>query len=231
MQGYVGSHDSFLQDLELLSEAELDAMMRVLDLCLDPVGKIGFGSGPAPGKSRVGKIISAVLFYGLLLCLVGGAFMVFQKGDKRPILGYSFMNVLTPSMQSVYPPGSMVIIKRVDPATIHIGDNITYAKADESVTHQVIGITENFEGSNERGFETQGVDNDTPDFEIVRAVNVVGVVKTHIPKVGNWLEWLRGNLILVGGFALGIPLLAILLKGAFRKEPIDDSHKKRRRNV
>jgi len=214
-----------LPELELLSEADLDDMILVLDSCLNPAG--GRGSAairivPKPGGKadrKVGRIVSAILFYGLLVCLVGGAILV-SRGAKKPVFGYSFMNVRTWSMEPDIPQGSMVIIRQVEPSTIQIGDDITYTKdAETSVTHRVIGITENFEGSGERGFETQGVDNDTPDFAIVPAVHVVGVVKTHIPKVGNWLEWLRGNLPLTLGFTAGFVLLAILLKGAFKKDP------------
>jgi len=233
VQGYVGNNGSlpqnrgghfpapYLPDLESLSEADLDDMIQVLDSCLNPAGRCSpaaVRTVPKP-RSKAGRIISAVLFYGLLVCLVGGAFLV-SRGEKKPIFGYSFMNVMTWSMESAIPQGSMVIIRQVDPATIQIGDDITYTKdAETSVTHRVIGITENFEGSGERGFETQGVDNDTPDFAIVPAVHVAGMVKAHIPKVGNWLEWLRGNLTLTLGFTAGFVLLAILLKGAFKKNP------------
>jgi len=165
------------------------------------------------------NIVSACLFYGLLLCLVGGAFLL-SRGDKKPIFGYSFMNVLTWSMQSEIPQGSLVILKKVDPDTIRISDDITFMRdAETPVTHRVIGIMEDFEGTGERGFETQGVDNPAPDFDIVPAANVVGAVKTHVPRVGAWLEWLNGHLIITLGFALGLILLFILLKGAFGKKP------------
>jgi len=175
-----------------------------------------------PGKSTLQKIwsiVSAVLFYGVLLCLVGGAFLL-SRGDKKPILGYSFMNVLTWSMQSEIPQGSLVILKEADPGAIEISDDITFMRdADTPVTHRVIGIIEDFEGSGERGFETQGIDNDAPDFEIVRAENVIGRVKVHIPRAGAWLEWLGGHLLITLGFAAGFILLFILLKGAFVKKP------------
>jgi signal peptidase len=209
-----------LSDLELFSEPELDSMLRILDRYMKPADRRSPAAGPnARPRSRLGKIIADVLFYALLLCLVGGAFLLAQ-GDKKPILGYSLMNVITGSMQSVYPVGSLVVVKETDSDTIQIGDDITFVKEDETaVTHRVIGITDDYEGTGERGFETQGVDNDAPDFDIVRAVNVVGVVKCHVPKVGQWLEWLRSNLVITLCFTAGILLLAILLKGAFKKIP------------
>ena len=221
-----------LSDLELFSDPELDSMLRILDRYMKPADRQCPAAGPGVRpKSRLGKVITDVLFFVLLLCLVGGAFLLAQ-GDKKPILGYSFMNVITGSMQSVYPVGSLVVIKETDSDSIQIGDDITFVKENETaVTHRVIGITDEYEGTGERGFETQGVDNDAPDFEIVRAVNVVGVVKYHVPKAGQWLEWLRGNLVITLCFTAGILLLAILLKGAFKKNPEDKSKAKKKSQV
>jgi len=173
--------------------------------------------GKPAGKVR--RIISTALFYGFIISLIGGAFFLSQ-GTKTPIFGYSFMNVLTWSMQQEIPQGSMVIIKQVDPNIIKIGDNITYMQDEETaITHKVIGITENYEDTGARGFETKGVNNEVADFEIVHAENVVGVVKYHIPRLGAWLDWLRINLILVLCFTGGIILLVILVAGALKKDP------------
>jgi signal peptidase I len=224
-----------LRELEVFSDAELDSMLRILDSYMQSADSRHI-AGPAAQakrsvKRRAGSIVSAVLFYGLLLCLVGGAFLLSQ-GDKKPILGYSFMNVITPSMQSVIPMGSLVVVKEVGRDTIRIGDDITFMKdAETTVTHRVIGITEDYEGSGERGFETQGVDNDAPDFEIVRAANVVGVVKFHVQRVGEWLEWLRGNLVITLCFTAGFLLLAVLLKGAFRKSPENQNEPKEKKKT
>ena len=218
-----------LPDLELFSVSEINGMLRLLDRCMKTADRRG-GVPAARRKAggRAGKIIFDVLFYGLLLCLIGGALLI-SRGSKKPVFGYSFMNVISGSMQSVYPVDSLVVIKGVDKNTIRIGDDITYMKdAETAVTHRVIGITEEYDGSGERGFETQGVDNDAPDFEIVRAANVVGVIKYHVPKVGQWLEWLRGNLAITLCFTAGIVLLVILLKGAFKKAP-DDKNKQEKK--
>jgi signal peptidase len=180
---------------------------------------------PAAKKSggKTLRILFNLLFYALLAALVAGAFFL-SRGDKKPVFGYSFMNVITWSMEPVIPQGSLVVNRAVDPNTIQIGDDITYMKdADTNVTHRVVGITEDFEGSGARGFETQGVDNENPDFEIVRAANVVGVVRFHAARVGGWLEWLRAHLLITAGFALGIVLLFVFLKGAFRRRPEEES--------
>jgi len=206
-------------------------MIRILDRYMKPADRPVSAAGPAAGpKRRIGKIASDVLFYGLLLCLVGGVLLITRSGNKPAPGGYSFLNVITGSMQSVYPVGSLVVIREADPDTIEIGDDITFVREDETaVTHRVIGVTEDYEDTGERGFETQGVDNDAPDFELVRAANVVGVVKFHVPKVGQWLERLRGNLVITLCFTAGILLLAVLLKGAFQKAPENKNEAKKKK--
>ncbi|MCL2106639.1 MAG: signal peptidase I [Oscillospiraceae bacterium] len=220
-----------LRGQTLLSEGEMDKLIDLLDACLgaraEPEAPWGLPAAPGPGKRPAGyarkatarKIISAVLFYGLLSMLVLGAFLI-SRGDKKPVFGYTFANVLTWSMQPEIPQGSLVIIKDVDPDTLEIGDDITYMQnAETSVTHRIIGITEDLGGTGQRGFETQGIDNDAPDFELVPAVNVVGKVVFHAPLLGEWLDILRRNLLLFAGFTAGLILLAVFLRGALKKGP------------
>ena len=193
----------------------LDELIGLVETALSP-------DLPKPtqkNRKKTGRIVMDILFYGVLTALIAVAFFISQ-GDKKPVFGYSFMNVITWSMEPEIPQGSLVIVKQTDVNAIKIGDDITFTKDPEtSITHRVIGITEDFEGSGNRGFETQGIANDTPDFDIVPAVNVVGAVKFSVPQLGSWLAWLRGNLILIVGFTAGIVLLAFLLKGALRKNP------------
>ena len=80
-----------------------------------------------PKKGRAGKIIGEVVFYGLLLLLIIAALFVRTTSDGAPksLAGYSGMIVLTESMQSEIPKGSLVITKTVEPETLQIGDDIT----------------------------------------------------------------------------------------------------------
>ena len=219
-------------------EALLDELIGLVDRALSPKRPensfADFPPPPAQEKSprnKTSRIVADILFYGLLAALVVGAFFI-SRADKTPVFGFSLSNVLTWSMEPDIPQGALLVIRETDPGLIQIGDDITYMKDPEtSVTHRVIGITEDFEGSGGRGFETQGIANDTPDFDIVPAVNVVGVVRASVPMLGSWLVWLRGNLLLFAGFTVGIILLAFLLKGALRKNPEEVKRKKRSRRT
>ena len=141
-----------------------------------------------PKKGRAGKIIGECVFYGLLLLLLLGAVFVrtTSDGSPRSLAGYSGMIVLTESMQSEIPKGSLVITKTVDPQSLQIGDDITYmANQTTSVTHRIVGITENYENTGQRAFQTQGIMNREPDKQTVPAINVVGKVVFHSEVLGT----------------------------------------------
>ena len=81
-----------------------------------------------PKKGRAWKIMGECVFYGLLLLLILTALFIrtTSDGSPRSLAGYSGMIVLTESMQSEIPKGSLVIAQQVDPETLQIGDDITY---------------------------------------------------------------------------------------------------------
>lgn len=137
-------------------------------------------------KRKFANVLSNLLFVLVIASLLLVALAAGQKGGPRSIFGYSYYTVLTPSMQSEIPRGSLIIVKEVSPGTIQIGDDITYMREEGSaITHRVINIYENYNGTGMRGFQTQGIENPTPDDKIVYANNVIGVVATKIPGLGN----------------------------------------------
>ncbi|MDR0906077.1 MAG: signal peptidase I [Oscillospiraceae bacterium] len=159
-------------------------------------------------KSNVGSVI----FYIVLLLAVAGTVAF------RSLGGYSFYTVLTRSMQSEIPQGSLVISKNTDPALIEVGDDITYLREDNSsVTHRVIGIKEDYDNSGERGFQTKGIENELPDQGIVYATNVIGVVKVSVPYIGSGLYWVAQHIIVLLG-VLGVSLILLVSLRTFFAE-------------
>lgn len=145
---------------------------------------------------------SNFLFYFsiVIVIYVGYIYVNNQKESVPPqsVLGYAPMTVLTKSMDSVIPKNSLILSKSVDPNTIEIGDDITFLLEDNStITHRVIGIYENYEGSRQRGFETQGVDNPMPDKDIVYEKNMIGKVVFHSLLLGQLLIFIRKHIIIV----------------------------------
>lgn len=171
-------------------------------------------------KNHAGAILADILFYVSIAVLVFAAFAYgADKSQVKTFFGYSYMNVLTTSMQSEIPQNSFILVKNVDPAEIEIDDDITYmTNQSQTVTHRVIDIFENYNDMGMRGFVTQGIENPNPDEEVVYAENVVGVVKVVVPELGAGLTYISENFLYLIIFFVIFIILAFCLRVLFRKE-------------
>jgi len=165
-------------------------------------------------KSTVAKILN-IAFWLVVLCAAAVLLSlgVTSKGAPKTLFGYSVFRVLTSSMQQEIPQGSLVLTHHVNPATIKVGDVVTYLTgATSTITHEVRTIYPNYEGSGQYGFQTKGTENISPDPEIVYGANVVGVVVGHL-YVGGLPAWAQAHLLLcaIVAVALICVLVAIIL--------------------
>lgn len=63
--------------------------------------------------------------------------------------GAQAYTVLTGSMQHRYPPGTLVVVKTIDPKDLAIGDVVTYqleSGKPEVVTHRIVGLSATTDG-------------------------------------------------------------------------------------
>jgi len=158
-----------------------------------------------------------ILLYTAIVFILITA-LIFNAASNKSFSVFNFyaFTVLSKSMQSKIPEGSLVLVKGVDPDTIKIGDDITFIrkKDDTAVTHQVVNIFENYGESGAKGFQTRGVDNTDPDREVIYAQDIVGVVKYVIPGLGAVLHYISINI----GFLLvilgTITILVVVIKTA-----------------
>ena len=165
---------------------------------------------PEPLAKRRFITFGDVVFYLVMVLLVLGTFLLKNAGNGAPtsFAGYSLMQVLSGSMESEIPKGSLVIAKQVEASELQIGDDITYLSGPATtITHRIVGIIENYADTGQRAFTTQGIMNSGPDSQPVPAVNVVGKVVFHNYILGVILGFIRENwmillalLILVAGF-------------------------------
>lgn len=147
-------------------------------------------------QSKGAAILSNVLFYGLLIALVLGAFLMKSNNSGAPFTfaGHAAFTVLTSSMEDTYPKGSLVVTKSVDASELQIGDDITYMiSQNSSVTHRIIGIIENYQNTGQRAFETKGTMNKNPDKEPAIAANVVGKVVFCSLLLGQMAAFITKN--------------------------------------
>ena len=125
------------------------------------------------------QVVSWVVVLAVLLVL-SVSVLVPRLGGATPY------TILTGSMQPGMPPGTLVVVKPVDPEDITIGTVITYQlESGEStvVTHRVIAQAYDLRG--DLTFTTQGDANDVADAEPVRPVQVMGERWYAVPHLGR----------------------------------------------
>lgn len=131
------------------------------------------------------------------------------------VTGSTPMTILTNSMKPTYPPGTLVIVRPIEPEAIRIGMPITYqleSGKDVFVTHRVIAITHSSNGKT--SFTLKGDANGAADEAPVLPVQIRGEVWYSIPYLG-WVNtfvggenrgWivpvLAGGLFLYAGYAV-----------------------------
>ena len=175
-------------------------------------------------KSGVVSVVGEIVFYLLLVVAVLAIYLFgsSQSGKPKLLFGYSAMTILTGSMQTEIPKGSLIITKQVDSNTIKLADDITFMVDDHtSVTHRVIGIYENYEETGERGFQTQGVSNLNPDLDITYASNVVGKVIYHNETLGIIISFIKHYPLYIGlimTFSIGLAISLRIVVSSGKKE-------------
>ncbi|MDR2712439.1 MAG: signal peptidase I [Clostridiales bacterium] len=172
-----------------------------------------------------GAVIKSAIFYSLLLIMVMLAF--FYSGNREPgkrFGPFAYNTVLTPSMNSVYPQGSLITSWAIRPdeyltAGLEDGTDIVFILEDGKViVHRIIEIMEDYEGSGRRAFRTQGVDNPSPDPWITIDANVIGRVTWHVPIVGDVLAIIADNILWVILAIAVISVIIVLFSMVFKKE-------------
>lgn len=126
--------------------------------------------------------VLAILTIVMVIAKIGG-------NGQMMIGGYSFGRVVTGSMEPTIQTGSFILVQEVDPAEVAMRDVLMFNSDDPSVpegypvTHRVVEIVENENG--ERVFITQGDANLTRDSYPVAQEDVIGVVVSSSPLIGD----------------------------------------------
>ena len=163
-------------------------------------------------KKKKSFLWGDLLFYGVLIALIAGVVLLSGSGKQGPrsFAGFTMQTVLTSSMESEFPKGSLVISRYTDPNTLQIGDDITFmASETTTISHRIIGIVEDYADTGQRAFQTQGVMNAAPDSELVPAVNVVGKVIFHSYALGRAVDFVKSYWPLLLFFLV---ILAVLIR-------------------
>ena len=148
-----------------------------------------------------------------LVILVASAILAVTVVIPR-LAGATAYTILTGSMRSGMPPGTLVVVRPVAPEKIMVGDVVSYqlrSGRPEVVTHRV--ITEGVRPDGELIFRTKGDANRVPDQDWVRAVQVRGRRWYSIRYLGylNVLFTGRQHRLLMYAVALGLAIYAIVM--------------------
>ncbi|QEE61571.1 signal peptidase I [Salinibacterium sp. dk2585] len=167
------------------------------------------------GVGASAGLLAFVVLLGLLVIVVPMA------------VGATPLTVLTSSMEPKLPPGTLVIVRPVDPMQVKVGDVITYqieSGKEGVVTHRVTGIINSSDGT--RTFTTKGDNNDVEDAAPVLPVQVQGELWYSVP----WIGYVN-NLVNGANRAWIVPTIAIglfLYAGYMIASGIAGAVKKRR---
>ena len=152
---------------------------------------------------RAANIVSNVVIAVLLLLVV--AFAGVRLAGLTPYA------VLSGSMEPLYPVGSLIYVREVDPATIQPGDSVTFEKGDGVVaTHQAYEVD-----ADAQEIRTQGIANINSDGSVMKDAepvsfsSVIGVPVACVPLLGYvnaFVTSTAGTFIVVAGAVVAIAL-------------------------
>lgn len=169
-------------------------------------------------KGILGKVLSILGFIlcGILAFLLICNLVIIIKGSLKPetppsVLGITPMVVMSGSMSGNAPDhievNDLIFVSKVDPKDIKEGDVICFMDGKIAVTHRVVTILEQPDGT--RQFRTKGDANNTEDKDSVSEDNIVGRYRTRIPKLGGVAMFLQTPIGMI--LFIGIPLLAFII--------------------
>ena len=137
-----------------------------------------------------------ILYYVLFLVIVL-PFLIFNltliiKSKLYPdkiadFMGYKPFIVMSGSMETTINIGDLVIVKKVNSSSIHIGDIIAFKNGNIVISHRVKEVIND---SGTYKFKTKGDNNNVADDFIVNSDAIEGIFVNKIPGLGSILLFL-----------------------------------------
>ena len=147
------------------------------------------------GKKIASTIINVILVVAIVLAAVS-TYMAFVSSSGQgttSIFGLQMFSIQTDSMYPTLNPGDLIFSTQVDPATLEVGDIITYWTVIDGQralnTHRVHAIFDM--GDGKPLFATKGDNNTSADPLNVQSGNIVGKYAGKIGGVGKFIDYLQ----------------------------------------
>ena len=137
----------------------------------------------------VSTIETLFIVFVATLALLNGVMFFQQKVLNYPVpklFGYSFVNILSGSMEPTFSAGDLVICK--EQATYHENDPVLFEDQGFLVLHRIVEV--NDDGS----FVTKGDANNTNDKGDISPENVYGKMSHILPGWGTTLAYLSSRM-------------------------------------
>lgn len=163
-------------------------------------------------KKNIAKLLSALasllMLFSLVVCVL---FVYMSMSQKVPsVMGYSALRLISGSMEPTYPVGTVVLVKKVDPAGLKVGDVISFYSRDPMIsgipnTHRIANINSK---DSKLNFVTHGDANMVEDPYLVEPEDVIGVVVGKASALEVVSNIMSNQYVFFGVIIL--PLLAIV---------------------
>lgn len=142
---------------------------------------------------KIGRVITKIFLIFCIIILIAEIWIIIQSitnKDKIPsIFGVKPMIVLSGSMETEINSGDLAIIKNINVKDLKKGDVIAYRSGKNIVTtHRIVEIEKN---NDTRNFTTKGDNNEVNDLQKVTEKQVEGKYIFKIPKLGNFLMYIK----------------------------------------
>ncbi|MBQ4428051.1 MAG: signal peptidase I [Oscillospiraceae bacterium] len=154
-----------------------------------------------------------VISIALIVIAVVALFIVVttESGEAPNFFGYSMFRVISGSMEPELPVGSMIVVKRVEPEEVKVGDIITFFSTDPTLrggvnTHRVVDIDNS---GIDILFMTKGDANQFMDEYGAVGSNLIGVVIYDSKLIGTAVRLASNPLIFFPLFVIPLGLILI----------------------
>lgn len=161
--------------------------------------------------SRIMAVISVVIFiFGLTIFV---SVLRASAGKAPSVFGFSVLQVTSGSMEPEIPVGGIVVVRKVKPDSLKVGDVISFYSNDVDIsgkvnTHRIIEIKQSESG--EKIFRTKGDANEYADTAAVFEIDLVGKMIMNLGSVGGSVfDVLRNPTIIL--IFIVLPLIFITL--------------------
>lgn len=145
---------------------------------------------------RILRILGSIIDILLIIAMLVVLFTIFNRDFFSKKTDIKALVVVSGSMEPIIPKGSLILIKKSDPASIEVGDIITF-KVDldddnelDLVTHIVAEI--NSDGYSV-AYKTKPNVVDEIDRWLIPSSDVLGEVEWSIPYLGYFALYLHKN--------------------------------------